>query len=211
MGADTERVYTLFIGPPEKEAEWSDEAVAGAYRFLNRVWRIGGAAAPRRRRPRRPTPSWSAQRHATIQRVTHELRALLVQHRGGGADGAARTRCPGRSRRRPPRGCVCEETFDTLLQLLHPMAPHITEELWERRGHVESLLDTDWPELRRGEDPPRPHHPGGPGGRQAARPRRGATPTPTRRRCARRRWPAPRCGSTWPAASWPRRWWCPAG
>jgi leucyl-tRNA synthetase len=39
----------------------------------------------------------------------------------------------------------CEETFDTLVQLLHPMAPHITEELWERRGHVETLLESTWP------------------------------------------------------------------
>ncbi len=41
----------------------------------------------------------------------------------------------------------CEEAFDTLLQLLHPMAPHLTEELWERRGYVETLLDTSWPEF----------------------------------------------------------------
>jgi leucyl-tRNA synthetase len=40
---------------------------------------------------------------------------------------------------------LCEETFDTLVQLLHPMAPHLTEELWEQRGHVETLLDTTWP------------------------------------------------------------------
>jgi leucyl-tRNA synthetase len=39
----------------------------------------------------------------------------------------------------------CEEAFDTLVQLLHPLAPHITEELWERRGYTESLLDTSWP------------------------------------------------------------------
>src|SRR5262249_44799291 len=39
----------------------------------------------------------------------------------------------------------CEETFDTLVQLLHPMAPHLTEELWERRGHVETLLESTWP------------------------------------------------------------------
>jgi len=39
----------------------------------------------------------------------------------------------------------CEETFDTLVQLLHPMAPHVTEEMWERRGHVETLLESSWP------------------------------------------------------------------
>src|SRR4029078_13371770 len=39
MGADTERVYTLFLGPPEDEVEWNDEAVSGAHRFLMRLWR----------------------------------------------------------------------------------------------------------------------------------------------------------------------------
>ena len=41
---------------------------------------------------------------------------------------------------------VCQEAFDTLLVLLHPIAPHMTEELWERRGHLGTLLETDWPE-----------------------------------------------------------------
>src|SRR5687767_8251024 len=40
----------------------------------------------------------------------------------------------------------CERTYETLLQLLHPMAPHMSEELWERLDHVEGLLDTSWPE-----------------------------------------------------------------
>ena len=76
-GADTERVYTLFMGPPEKEAEWTDEGVLGAHRFLQRVWAVqdmvaaaegragdagrGGAPADRRpprdqARARRPRP-----------------------------------------------------------------------------------------------------------------------------------------------------------
>ncbi len=41
---------------------------------------------------------------------------------------------------------VCQQTFDTLLQLMHPFAPHVTEELWEARGHPETLLETSWPE-----------------------------------------------------------------
>ncbi len=144
MGADTERVYTLFIGPPEKEAEWSDEAVAGAHRFLQRVWRL------LERLPEAfPTAPADAllerERHATIQRVTHSMQrfsfntavAALMElsnslHRALEEKTASRLRC--------------EETYDTLLQLLHPMAPHITEELWERRGYTEGLLETSWPE-----------------------------------------------------------------
>ncbi|HVG10469.1 MAG TPA: leucine--tRNA ligase [Thermoanaerobaculia bacterium] len=144
MGADTERVYTLFLGPPEKEAEWSDEAVAGAWRFLLRVWRIAEKIpdAP----PIGPSDAeLERERHATIQRVTHSFErfsfntavAALMELSNSLAralDDLTATRLQ------------CERTYETLLQLLHPMAPHMTEELWERLDHVEGLLDTSWPE-----------------------------------------------------------------
>jgi leucyl-tRNA synthetase len=144
MGADTERVYTLFIGPPEKEAEWSDEAVSGAYRFLTRVWRL------LERLPEAPPTAPSdaeleRDRHATIQRVTHSFQRFsfntavaALMELSNSLTRALEEKTASRLR--------CEETFDTLLQLLHPMAPHITEELWERRGYTESLLETSWPE-----------------------------------------------------------------
>jgi leucyl-tRNA synthetase len=144
MGADTERVYTLFIGPPEKEAEWSDEAVSGAYRFLGRVWRMA------EKLPEAPAiaPADSElerERHAAIQRVTSSMERFhfntavaALMELGNALSRALEEKTASRLR--------CDETFDTLLQLLHPMAPHITEELWERRGHVEELLDTTWPE-----------------------------------------------------------------
>ncbi len=145
MGADTERVYTLFIGPPEKEAEWSDEAVAGANRFLNRVWRTFERLdeAP----PTAPAPTekeLDRQLHATIQRVTQSMErfhynaavAALMEL----SNALTRALDEQTASRR-----LCAEVFDALVQLLHPMAPHITEELWERRGHVGTLLESSWP------------------------------------------------------------------
>jgi leucyl-tRNA synthetase len=144
MGADTERVYTLFIGPPEKEAEWSDEAVTGAYRFLQRVWRM------LERLPEAPPtapadPELERERHSTIQRVTSSLERFsfntavaALMELSNALGRALEEKTASRLR--------CEETFDTLVQLLHPMAPHVTEELWERRGYTESLLETTWPE-----------------------------------------------------------------
>ncbi|HVT59173.1 MAG TPA: leucine--tRNA ligase [Thermoanaerobaculia bacterium] len=146
MGADTERVYTLFIGPPEKEAEWSDEAVTGAYRFLGRVWRMAErlAEAPAIA-PSLSEAELERERHAAIQRVTQSMERFhfhtavaALMELGNALSRALEEKTASRLR--------CEETFDTLLQLLHPMAPHVTEELWERRGHVETLLDTSWPE-----------------------------------------------------------------
>jgi len=145
MGADTERVYTLFIGPPEKEAEWSDEAVAGAYRFLTRVWRM------LERLPEAPATAAAGdadlerERHATIQRVTQSYQRFSfntavasLMELSNSLGRALEEKTASRPR--------CEEAFDTLVQLLHPLAPHVTEEMWERRGHGGSLLDTSWPE-----------------------------------------------------------------
>ncbi|HEY8020563.1 MAG TPA: leucine--tRNA ligase [Thermoanaerobaculia bacterium] len=145
MGADTERVYTLFIGPPEKEAEWSDEAVAGAYRFLNRVWRTAERLdeAP----PTAPAPTekeLDRERHAAIQRVTQSMERFhfnvavaALMELSNALNRALDEKTASR--------LLCEEVFDTLVQLLHPMAPHLSEELWERRGHLETLLESSWP------------------------------------------------------------------
>ncbi len=144
MGADTERVYTLFIGPPEKEAEWSDEAVSGAYRFLGRVWRMGErladapAIAP-------ADIDLERERHATIQRVTHSMSTFHFNTAVAALMELSNALTRALEEKTASRLC-CEAAFDTLLQLLHPMAPHITEELWERRGYVELLLETSWPE-----------------------------------------------------------------
>ncbi|HEX8251740.1 MAG TPA: leucine--tRNA ligase [Thermoanaerobaculia bacterium] len=145
FGADTERVYTLFIAPPEKEAAWSDEGVIGAYRFLGRVWHMGvaikdgGAASAENKAVIR-------KMHQTIDAVTTRMErfefntaisALMefsnalgeAVHAGGGAELRA--------------------AYETLLQLLHPFAPHATEELWEMLGNVGFVLTSKWPVANR--------------------------------------------------------------
>ncbi|HTG33062.1 MAG TPA: leucine--tRNA ligase [Thermoanaerobaculia bacterium] len=143
MGADTERVYTLFIGPPEKEAEWSNEAVSGAYRFLSRVWRM------QERLPEAPPTAPSdveleRDRHATIQRVTQSFERFSFNTAVASLMELSNSLSRALEEKTASRLC-CEAAFDTLVQLLHPLAPHITEELWERRGYTGSLLDTSWP------------------------------------------------------------------
>jgi leucyl-tRNA synthetase len=143
MGADTERVYTLFLGPPEDEVEWNDEAVAGAYRFLQRLARIAErvAEAP-------PTAPADADlerlRHVTIQRVTRDFERFKFNTAVAALMELLNTLARAVEEKTASRLC-CEATLDTMVQLLHPIAPHLSEELWERRGHVESLLDSDWP------------------------------------------------------------------
>jgi len=143
MGADTERVYTLFLGPPEDEVEWNDEAVAGAYRFLNRLWRAAEAIdeAP----PIAPSDAELERlRHRTIQRVTRDLERFKFNTAVAALMELLNALVRALDEKTASKIC-CEATLETMLQLLHPMAPHITEELWERRGHGESLLESAWP------------------------------------------------------------------
>jgi len=144
FGADTVRLYTLFIGPPEKESEWSEEGVAGAYRFLNRVndlcertVALGGGDGPA------DTPL-SRLTHRSIERVTedaarfhfHTAIAALMEFQKGIAEALDEGReAPGAVR----------AAVRTLLQLLHPIAPHLTEEWWHRFGERGFLVESRWP------------------------------------------------------------------
>lgn len=144
MGADTERVYTLFLGPPEDEVEWNDEAVSGAYRFLQRLWRVSEKVgdAP----PTAPADDeLERARNVAIARVSRDFERFKFNTAVAALMELLNALVKAVEGKTASRLC-CEETLDTLLQLLHPIAPHVTEELWERRSHVETLLETDWPE-----------------------------------------------------------------
>ena len=143
-GADTERVYTLFIGPPDKEAEWSEEGVAGAHRFLQRVWGHQDAVAAAA--DRAGDPEASERLHVKTHEVTRRVHEDLGRYHpntaiaalmelsnaiGEGAESAS--------------GEALRTAYETLLRLLHPIAPHLTEELWRALGHPQSLLRSGWP------------------------------------------------------------------
>jgi leucyl-tRNA synthetase len=143
-GADTERVYTLFMGPPEKESEWTDDGVAGAYRFLQRVWghqdavaaaadRSGDAAADERLRVR--THEATRRVHEDLGRY-HPNTAIAALMELSNAIGELAESASG---------ATLTVAYETLLRLLHPIAPHITEELWRLLGHEGSLLRAGWP------------------------------------------------------------------
>jgi leucyl-tRNA synthetase len=123
--------------------EWNDEAVSGAYRFLNRLWRAAEAvdAAP----PTAPADAALERlRHQTIQRVSRDLERFKFNTAVAALMELLNAFIRALDEKTASKIC-CEATLETLLQLLHPMAPHITEELWERRGHEESLLESAWP------------------------------------------------------------------
>jgi len=144
MGADTERVYTLFLGPPEEEVEWSDEGVSGAYRFLNRVWRAflalddAPAIAP-------ADDELERARHEAIKRVSTDMERFKFNTSVAALMELVNALTKALEEKTASKQ-QCEAVVDTLLQLLHPFAPHLSEELWERRGYLGSLLESTWPE-----------------------------------------------------------------
>jgi leucyl-tRNA synthetase len=147
FGADTERIYTLFIAPPEKEAAWSDEGVIGAYRFLNRVTNLAEqilAARSNAAGDGEGAIRVIRKTHQTIAAVTTRIEkfefntaiSALMELSNALSDYIA-----GGSWSRQTAG----ESLEILLKLLNPFAPHLAEELWERLGHREMVLLSEWP------------------------------------------------------------------
>ena len=152
-GADTARLFMLSDSPPERDVEWTESGIEGAWRYINRLWRMiteppvplppVGAAAP----DRLGDAAEAARRtiHKTIAAVTddlerfrfnravariRELTNLLAELGGDG----------------PGEAWVLREGFEATVRLMGPMMPHLAEELWSRLGHDALLADSPWPE-----------------------------------------------------------------
>lgn len=142
-GADAIRIMELFIGPWNQMAAWSVEGMGGAHRFLQRIWTLvqeydetdGGTA-----------DSEELRRliHKTIKKVSADLRDLSFN-----TAIAALMECVNELYRIKAednyQATEWQWTLETLLQLLAPFAPHISEELWEQLGHDESIHMSEWP------------------------------------------------------------------
>jgi leucyl-tRNA synthetase len=144
------RLYTLFIGPPEKESEWSEEGVVGAFRFLNRVHDLCSrvhtmAREPVGERDAADTPLTRFE-HRTIRRVTEDAERFHFHTAVAALMELQRAIAEALDSRSEAEETLVRAT-KTLLKLLHPIAPHITEEWWERVGEQTFLLETPWPKF----------------------------------------------------------------
>nr|PZN05516.1 MAG: leucine--tRNA ligase [Bacillota bacterium] len=146
-GADTARLFILFAAPPEKDLEWSDQGVEGCFRFLQRVWRLVEELTPMMDVPSGDEKADREVRrlvHKTIKKVTDDIEGRFNFNT---AISAIMEMVNGlnSSKGKPVSGKVIREAVETLLLLLAPFAPHITEELWERLGHETSIHLMSWP------------------------------------------------------------------
>ncbi len=136
-GCDSLRLYELFVGPPEMDAEWGDSGIDGVHRFLKRAWawvlRSNGNWS------RTPSRQMLSARHVLVKKVTERLESFRLNtvvsammeflnavH--------ALDEAPDR------------ETVGVFLTVLSPFTPHFAEELWERTGHEPSIFKQAWPE-----------------------------------------------------------------
>jgi leucyl-tRNA synthetase (EC 6.1.1.4) len=160
-GADTQRLYILFIGPPQKDAEWNDRGVIGAHRFLNRLWQkivdyedfyiriqrvdiVINNLSPAAKTLYRQT-------NQTIRKVTEDMETSwhfntaiasvmeLLNH----VD-AFHVAIPT-SAAEELDFHVFRHSMETILLLMAPFTPHICEELWEVMGHKPSIFQKPWP------------------------------------------------------------------
>ena len=157
-GADTGRLYTLFAAPPEKDLEWSEESIEGAWRFLNRVYRLvekhgetihslplaAGQAASTATTDKEKALLRKA--HQTLRRVTQDFEtrwhfnsAIAQIMELTNAIYAAEPLHDG------VRPEVQKEVLELVTLMLAPMTPHLSEELWEMLGHKNGLWTVSWP------------------------------------------------------------------
>jgi leucyl-tRNA synthetase len=152
-GADTARLYLLSDSPPERDLEWTEAGIDGAWRYVSRLWRLvsepeialppAGSGLPRSL-----PPGLVALRrtiHKTIEAVTDDLDKFRFNR------AVARIReltnaledIPAAE---PGAGAVLREGIEVATGLIGPMMPHLAEEMWRTLGHEELIADTAWPQ-----------------------------------------------------------------
>lgn len=136
FGADTLRVYEMFIGDFEKSVPWSQNGVKGCRRFLDRVWKVQDLLME----GEDFSGELEVKMHQTIKKVSEDYESL--KYNTGIA--ALMTLL----NEFYDLGRVTEGEFKTFLLLLNPVAPHITEELWQRLGHRDGIVEHHWPQWK---------------------------------------------------------------
>jgi leucyl-tRNA synthetase len=156
-GADTARLFTLFAAPPEKDLEWSDQGVDGAFRFLSRLWRFvhqhhsalaatGTDALPNARSGE--LREFRRLVHRTIKKVTEDIEGKFHFNTAIAATmelfNAVSAVAQNAALAREGAGLM-KFAVETIVVLLAPFVPHIASELWEHLGHRDRLDRAAWP------------------------------------------------------------------
>ncbi len=153
-GADTARLFMMFAAPPDQALEWSDAGVAGAYRFLRRLWTFAAEHQAAIRAAGETDPAALSEavrdRRREIHEALRQARYDFGRHQFNTVVSAgmkmlnALTRLD--SEEAGGTGAVRREGLNILLRLLSPIVPHITHTLWRALGYGDEVLNAAWPE-----------------------------------------------------------------
>jgi leucyl-tRNA synthetase len=156
-GADTARWFMLSDSPPERDVIWTEEGVQGAWRFVQRLWRMIGEIADIKAPAARPAAF--GEQALTVRKAAHRALAAVSEDIGrlrfnrcvahiyefanalSDAIGAVET-APG-----PDLVWALRESGDILVALFHPMMPHLAEECWQTLGHQTLVATEAWPQV----------------------------------------------------------------
>ncbi|MEL6438956.1 MAG: leucine--tRNA ligase [Cyanobacteria bacterium J06621_8] len=148
-GVDTARMFAMFKAPPEKDLEWDDADVEGQYRFLNRVWTLVTSYEPAQ-----VTESAAelTKEEKDLRRAIHTaIKEITEDLTGDYQFNTAVSELMKLSNALKDAKCftskVYREGIETLVLLMAPFAPHITEELWHHLGNAESVHQQQWREV----------------------------------------------------------------
>jgi leucyl-tRNA synthetase len=151
-GADTARLFMLSDSPPERDLEWTEAGIDGAWRYLNRLWRLFDGCQGRLAPSGTPVPEPLAGAALELQRAIHrtieEVTLQLDRFHFNKAVALIRelsNRLEAFDESDPAAPALLRAGLETLVRLLGPMVPHLAEELWQRLGHAALLADTAWP------------------------------------------------------------------
>jgi leucyl-tRNA synthetase len=156
-GADTVRMFCLFAAPPEKELEWNEEGVEGSFRFLGRIWRLAAELEPwiktvdsyQENKGDLPPTLKDLHRkiHQTIKKVTADIEDRFHFNTAISAVMEltnAFYKVKDSTNKDPLALTVFKKALETIVVLLHPFVPHITEEIWFHLGNSQSLINMPW-------------------------------------------------------------------
>lgn len=137
-GCDALRMYEMFVGPPELDAEWDERGIDGVYRFINRFWNLAMTSIEK------DVPESKEMikvRNKMIYDITNRLDGFslntvisgFMEYNNKLLDIAKKD------------GGVDKKTIETFAVLMSPFAPHLSEEIWEQLGHETSIFESQWP------------------------------------------------------------------
>ncbi|MFD2671603.1 leucine--tRNA ligase [Marinicrinis sediminis] len=140
FGADTLRMYEMFMGPLEATKPWNANGVEGTFRFLSRIWRLfvmeDGTVNPKIE-DAEGSEAFKRTWHKTIKKVTEDMEGLRFN--------TAISQLMIFVNEAYKAEVLPREAMAHFVQMLSPIAPHIAEELWEKLGHAESISYSSWP------------------------------------------------------------------